>query len=671
VKSEFRSHESAARLRAYPQFLILGVVLALGASSLVCLKSPRVPTWDTQVNLPLQDNTYRLLDLLDRKYFSVGADSVIQFYAEAKIDTTRPISRIQLSPKPIASSFGLGDLLLTGDYTGRFALALEDILNTPLPEQPMLLPIPAFDFAVLREVSINGIHSAELQQGVARVTVRNFSNVGLDSARVGSDLATVGFSNIRPQSGQSERQALDGGVLGTRNDVVFSGGSAGSNGIPVLVCRYDSLVVEYQLDSLRLLAAEVRLPAAHAGRKLFLGVTASNSFALESLALVQGYAELGFANNFAFPVTIDYTVAKLNARGRVDLAPFGSQSVALDLAGRALANSGLTNSLLDVYTEVSTAASGEYVQVDKRQGLGINAAIKGMRPSYLAGELGLPLYITSPKESLPRLLPNGLSALRLPHCRMDVRIASEVGFRARVNLHIVGTNAAGDSVRLEREFQVPPGAPGDPRVSEFHVPLASVLNIGPDKVSVSYDIGIWGRGKIDERGYACGIASVSTPLRLALAHDTIELGSRVVEIGQSLREQIARYMVAGEVSAEIDNHFPLGMNACVVLTREPEPSDSGSEVRGPETDSSQLATDAVSIPVGVPAGVVDASQVCRGSTDTVVTGTLDEPGLGVFRNPRIRARLLLYVPDSDTVEIRQQDYLRIRSRAALKLKLGG
>ena len=671
MKSEVRSQKLEARKCARAQSLILVVALALGAFSFECLKAPRVPTWDTQINLPLQDNTYRLLDLLDHKYFSVGADSVLQFYAEAKIDTTRPISRIQLSPRPTVSSFTLGDLLLTGNYTGRIALALEEILQVPLPDEPMLLPIPGFDFAVVRNVSINGIHWAELQQGVARVSLRNFSNVELDSTRVACDFATVGFRNVRPQSEQSERQALDGGVLGARNDVVFSGGSCGSNGTPVLVCRYDSLVIEYQLDSLRLLAAEVQLPAAQAGRKLFLGVTASNSFALESLALVQGYAELAFANNFAFPVTIDYAIAKLNSQGRVELGAFGSQTVAIDLTGRSLTNSGLTNSLLEVGTEVSTAASGEYVQVDKRQGLAVNSAIKGMKPSYLAGELGLPLYITSPRESLPRLLPNGLSALRLPHCRLDVRVASEVGFRSRVSLHIVGTNSAGDSVRVEREFQVPPGAPGDPRVSEFHVPLASVLNIGPDKVSVSYDIGIWGRGKIDERGFACGLASVSTPLRLALAHDTIELGSRVVEIDQTLRDKIARYMVAGEVCAEIDNHFPLGMNACVVLTRAAESSDSGSEARGPESDSGQVATDAVTIPVGVPAGIVDGSQVCRGSTDTVVTGVLDEPGLGVFHNPRIRARLLLYVPDSDTVEIRQGDYLRIRSRAALKLKLGG
>ena len=510
---------------------------------------------------------------------------MIQFYAEAKIDTVWPISKIQLSPRPTVSSFSLGDLLLTGNYTGRIALALEDILNMPLPDEPMLLSIPAFDFAVLRNVSINGIHWAELQQGVARVSLRNFSNVGLDSARVACDIASIDFRDITPQSGQSGRQALAGGIVATRNEVVVSGGSRGTNGMPVLVCRYDSLVIEYQLDSLRLLAAEVQLPAAHASRKLFLGVTASNSFSLESLSLVEGYAELAFANSFAFPVTIDYAIAKLNQQGRVELGAFGSRSVAIDLAGRSLANSGLTNSLLDIGAEVSTAASGEYVQIDKRQGLAVNSAIKGMKPGYLAGELGVPLYITSPRESMPSLMPNGLSALRLPNCRLDVRVTSAVGFRARVNLHIVGTNSAGDSVRLDREFQVAPGKPGDPRASEFHVPLASVLNIGPDKVSVSCDIGIWGRGKIDEQGYACGLASVSTPLRLALAHDTIDLGSRVVEIDQYLREKIARYMVAAEVTVEVNNHFPLGMNACVVLTREPEPADSGSEVRGPETDS--------------------------------------------------------------------------------------
>jgi hypothetical protein len=654
------------------QSLVLVLALMMGAISFVCLKAPRAPSWDTEINLPLSDNTYRLMDLLDRRYFSVGPDSVLQFFAAVKIDTIRPISRIHLSPNPVASAFGLADFVLTGKYAGRITLALQDLLNQPLPEQPMLMPIPAFAFTVQRVVSIAGIRSAVVLRGSAEVSAANHSNVEFESLRVACDLATLSFPAVAPQSEQSRRQALDGGSVAADNEVAIAGSSRGSNGRPVLVSRRDSLVFEFELDSLRLASAELQVPAAKTGRKVFLGVTASNSFTLDSVMFAQGWSELVFQNGFPFAITAEYTIAELGKNGNLSLPGFGAETVEVDLAGRSLSNSGLRNSLLTIDVKVATIASGDYVTIVKGQGLALNSRIQGIVPSYIAGVLGAPLYVTSPRETLPGLLPKGFSSVRLPRCRLDLKVASGVRFRMHLNLHIVGRNRAGDSSRIERELQVEPGYPNDPRVAEFHVPLAGILDIGPDQLSVSYDIGLWGRGEVEQGSFTCGNASVSTPLHLALAHDTIDMGSRIVTFDQSTRDRIARYLVAGEVCAEVENHFPLGMNACVVLRADsgvspyvPESSNSGTG------DERQGENDAVALPFEIPAGVVDRNQVCRHSSDTIVTGAVGESQLGIFRNPRIAAHLLLYVPDTDTVELREQDFVRIRSRAILKLRLGG
>jgi hypothetical protein len=653
------------------QFLVLVLALMMGTISSVCLKAPRAPTWDTQINLPLQDNTYQLMDLLDRRYFSVGPDSVLQFFAAVKIDTIRPISRIHLSPNPVASAFGLADFVLTGKYTGRITLALQDLMNEPLPEQPTPMPIPAFAFTVQRVIGINGIRQAVVLRGIAEASVANYSNVEFESLGVACDLTTLSFAAVEPQSQQTHRQVLDGGSLAADNEVAIAGSSRGSNGRPVLVSCRDSLAIEFQLDSLRLASAELQVPAANAGRKVFMGVTASNSFTLDSVTFAQGWSELVFQNGFPFAVTADYTIAELGRHGDLSLPPFGAETVEIDLAGRSLSNSGLRNALLTIDLHVATIASGDYVTIDKRQALSLNSTIQEIVPSYIAGVLGLPLYVTSPRETLPGLLPKGFSSVRLPRCRLDLKVASGIRFHTHLNLHIVARNQAGDSALIDRELQVEPGSPNDPRVAEFHVPLAGILDIGPDQLSVSYDIGIWGRGEVETGSFACGNASVSTPLNLALAHDTIDMGSRIVAIDQSTRDKIARYLVAGQVCAEVENHFPLGMNACVVLTQVPESQDSGSGLDGPGTDSSQGAADAVALPFEIPAGVVDQNQVCRHSSDTTVAGEVDESQLGIFHNSRIAAHLLLYVPDTDTVEIRGEDFVRIRSRAVLRLRVGG
>lgn len=669
MESEIRNRKSEARERAgtrvwtslnSPQFLVLALALVLGAIALVCLKAPREPSWDMEINLPISDNTYRLLDLLNHRYFSVGPDSVIQFYAAATIDTVRPISRIQLSPAPLSKNLSLADFLLAGKRTGRIVLTLQDLLNMPLPEQRTLMPIPAFDFTIDRNLSIGGIRSADMRSGTVHVSVHNFSNVALDSLCLGCDMGLLRFTGVGPQSGQSLRAALDGDSLGAENEVLIAGGSSGSNGRPIPVARDDSVAIDFQLDSLRLVSGEMRLPAAHTERTLFMGVTASNSFALDSVTFAQGSAQLLFQNGFPVQVTVAYTIAELDLRGNLALQPFSVETVEIDLAGRTLAGSRPPDSLLSINVRAAMVASHDYVSIDRQQSLALNGTTEGISPGYLAGSLNQPLYLTARLETLPELLPNGSSALRLPHCGMDLVVTSGIGFPLHLDLHIAARNKTGDSECLDRHLLVAPGNPDYPQVAEFHISLARLLNIGPEHLSVSYNVGIWGRGEIMERSFACGNASVSTPLRLALAHDTIDVGSRIVTLDQSTRDRIDRYLVAGEVQAEVENHFPLGMNALVVLTQVPDSTDSAG---------GKQACAPVALPVEIPAGAVDRNEVCCHSSDTTVTGGLDSTQLSVFHNPRFAAHLLLYIPNTDTVEIREQDFVRIRTRATLKLKV--
>jgi len=665
VKSEVRTRESEVGSRTTgvrAQSLALALVLALGGASLVCLKAPRVPSWDTAVNLPLSDNTFRLLDLLDRRYFSVGSDSAMQFCAAVNFDTVRPISRIQLSPNPLSKSLGLADFMLTGKYAGRIVLALQDLLNETLPEQPTLMPIPAFTFSIDRSVSIGGIRSAEVRSGAVRVSVHNFSNVALDSLCLGCAMASLRFVGVEAQSGESLRAGLDGDSIGAENEVLIAGGSRGSNGRPIPVARDDSLVIDLQLDSLRLVSGELQVPAANVERTLFLGATANNSFALDSVTFAQGSAQLEFQNGLPVPVRVTCTIAELDWHGNLALPPFGVETVGIDLTGRTLGNSGSRNSLLTVDVRAATAASGDYVSIDQQQSLSVKATVQGMKPSHLAGTLRAPLCTTTPRKTLPGPLPNGFAALRLPRCRMDVVVTSGTHFRTRLKLHVVAVNKSGDSAWIDREVQMEPGRPDDPRTAEFHVPLAGLLNIGPEHLGVSCDIKVWGRGDVGENSSICGNASVSTPLRLMLVRDTIDMGSRIVTIDRSTRDRIDRYLVGGEVRAEIENHFPLGMNALVALTQVPDSADSAG---------SERACAPVELPVEIPAGVVDQREICRRSVDTTVTGELDSSQLDVFRNPRFAAHLLLYVPSTDTVEIRDQDFVRIRTRATLKLRVGG
>ncbi|MEO0109104.1 MAG: hypothetical protein ABIK62_08075 [candidate division WOR-3 bacterium] len=631
--------------------------LGLGALTLSCLKGPRVPTWDTEVTIPLFTGTFHLMDVLPGDFFSVGPDSVIQFQAHADIDTIRPMADFVLTGSTQTTSFSLADLNLRGAYAARLKFGLEEVLGLPLPEEPTPLPIPPFEFRLLRIAPIDCLRSAELLRGTLILTVENHSNCRLDSIQLRSPvLGICRLYDIAPLDRREQRQRLGAQRIQDQNEFQLIGGSSGSGGRLVPVSRHDSLVIIVGFDSVRLAAACLRLPQAQTTKKTYLGVTAGRAFTLDSAVFAQGHAELRLVNDFTFPVAISLRIARLGFERDLWLEPTSSCPVWIDLTGRSLSNNSLTNSLVDVVARLTVPATADYVTITKDQCLTYDAQLCDLKPSFLAGELREPRYVTPSQESLPRLLPSGIPALRLPRCELRLKFTSAIGFRGRINLHIRARNRAGDTARLDRVLYLSPGSPDYPRTHEFSIPLYSVLSIAPEQIQVSYDIAISGRGQIQSAGYAAGRAGVATPLRLALCSDTVDLGGRVVELDQATRDIIARYLVSGEVSADLGNHFPLGMAGRVVLC----PTDSGQE-----------NTDQISIPVCIPAGGTNDNHFCETRTDTTVKGELDEQSLVIFHNPRIRTRFILYLPETDTVAIRGQDYLNISSRAVLRLRVGG
>jgi hypothetical protein len=652
-----------AGCRALPVFLAV-----LFFSGLACLKSPKPPSWDTQLTLPLTDNTFRLMDILPGKYFSVNADSSVQFQAQTTIDTIRPISTLAVSGQPFASSFHLSDLALSGAGSARVKLGLEEVLGVSLPEEPTVLPVPGFEFSLDRSFALDRIRQADLLRGTVRIELANYSNVPLDSLVADNVLTGMcRFAPVEANSGTRTNRSLRAGQVTSQNPLQLRGGGAGV--AQALVSSRDSMVLTVEFDSLRLSSAELKVPQARASKKLFLGVAANHPFTLDSALFSAGRAEVKLNNSFPFPVNITLRIPKLGYCGDVPVGPGATQTVNIDLAGRALSNNGLTNSLLDVNSSLAVAAGEDYCSITKDQSLALASQMQDLVPDFLAGDLRQPMYVTAPQETMPQFFPTGLPALRLPGCMLTLKLVSAIGFRARLNLHIFGINKTGDTARIDQTVYIAPGSPEFPNLTEEVIPLRRVMNIGPEHLYLTYDIGVSGRGSIEKAGYSTGQAAVSTPLRLALCADTIDLGGRVVEIDQGVRDKIARYLVAGEINADIGNHFPLGMNACVTL--KPVLAGPDSSAGGGERESDIRSTDTLAIPVGIPAGGLSRDRTCQSRTDTTVVGTVDETSLAIFHSPKIRVGIRLFMPETDTVVLRGQDYFRLATRAVLKLRVGG
>lgn len=634
------------------------LIILFGAVLLACLKAPRAPSWDTTVTLPLFDRTVRLMDILPKNYFSVGADSVIQFHAEARIDTLRPGEAITFASEPATATFQLRDLTITGDFVSRLSISLEELLGIALPEEPVRLPVAPFSFVLDRQFTVSRIREAELLSGRIQIQLENHSQVPLDSLRLTSELVgNQRVTGILPNRTRTLCRQLGASRITTENRFRLIGGGTGTGQESVLVSRADSLVISFAFDSLRLISAELQPQLAEAGRRLMLGVAASKPFRLDSVVFAHGYAELNLANNLPLPLNLILDIPRLACTRTLQIPALSNQPVIIDLAGKSLASTGLNNSLLAVNVRLAVTPDNNFVRITKDQTFTLVTRLSNLQPAYLRGELREPLYVTPEPETLPRLLPSGLPGMRLPRCRLELRLTSAIGYAGRLNLRIRGQNKAGDTALLERTIYLAPGSPEFPRTTEYVLPLHHVLSIGPEQLQFAYSFAVSGYGTLQQNSFISGSAVIATPLRLALCADTVDLGEKMIPIDQGIRTKLERYLVAGELQADVRNHFPLGMQACVFLR--------------PDTATGPAESHPLVLPLGIPTGTVDAAQCCQQAADTTLTGTIDEPALGIFHSPRLKCRILLYVPSTDTVQIREQDYLRVIARAALRLRVGG
>ncbi len=639
-------------------YQVVLVVLSLVLVGIFCLRPPAFPRWDTTLNIPLYQSTFRLVDFLDSTRFQVQPDSTINFACDFPIDTVTPEGVIDLVSVDETSRIALGDFMFTDIPKGHVGMSLEQLIGMPVPDSGLKQAVPPFEMTLLRECSLPGVANAEVMLGVMRTTLSNQTGIPIDSVVICLPLGKVRFGNVQPRTTQSSRADIGGVHICSPMSVVISLGSAGTGADTVRLLKSDSLLLEVMVDSLQVSNARVRIPIAKARRLCRVSTGSSQPFKIDSLTLASGLCRITLANDFDVPVNAELTVPKLSKSQDYRIRGHHSTVVEFDLSGMRIDNRSKTNSLLDFEVIAVPDPSEELVDLTKHDGLVIGYETRQLKPVCIAGEFQRPVYAASVLETLPQLIPYGIKGLRVPNAELMLDIENSIGFPLELQLGLVAHRDGEEAARLDRLLVVPAGEFGAPRAFESVLGVTDLVNAGADFIIFEHTVRMTGRGSYTSGAWVAGRAAMCTPLRLAFVSDTVAGPTKSVQLQQSHRNLIAEHLVGGEVKLSVANQFPTGFAGWLAIAPD--------STAAPDPD---VLVDEILVPFGVPTGRLDHLGNCVGESDTVVQFFLDSLEATLFRRSPLKAQLFLVLEPTDTLNFRTTDHLRIGVLVELRVRV--
>lgn len=653
---------------------ILGLVSFFYFLSFRCLERPQLPSWNTEITVPLINDTYRIADLLKASSkFRVLDDSIVQFYTEFNIDTIKPKKLLNLSEQNYYQHTTISEFQIESLYVGRLVLSLNDIIGAWLPESTVKVIISSFTQTINTWINLQDLRWLELNSGILKCRAQNFTNLSFDSLIIKNSLiSNLRINGIDPNSNGLSRHKLEYTYLETPLPVQVVLGSPGSFPDSINVCGLDSLVIEFMIDSLKVTRGELRLPEIRAKKQTAMNISNDQRFRMDSLELATGEALLNFFNSFPSAIWINLTIKKVNYNQTFRIESRDCRVVPVSLAGLKLNRTDLSDGSFNnsisfaIDVDLTSESCREIVTFERDDGLIFNCQLTNLSFRYLFGEWIQPIYLTLPEKTLFSFPKQGMCGIKVAHAEVSLHLLNTIGFPAAVRYLIFAHKDSGNSIYQVENINIPPGSDDFPTELNLTIPVTDIINFGASQIKYSIDVQFSGQGRINAYSFIRGNGCLSTPLRIAFNDDTTFFGEYRFGLSEKDRQTIidwqsGRYgikVIAAELYLNLSNHFPVSFDARLVVAK--------------DTTGTNYLSDSIVIPIHIPAGTVGLmtqNPHCIQATDSTLVIGLDEEAIRIFTYPKLKSHLFLYSIPSDTVTIHAKDYLSFLSHATIKLQV--
>jgi hypothetical protein len=572
-------------------------LLALAALSLNCFNEPLapvMPTWDTQLTVPLGSRTYTLGELIakDSALLKVGTGNQVVIAKSVQVKPTYVNDLLSISPKDTSVQIQLGAFTVT---------AADQRTPVDIPWLPKGFTIPVPDTTMsLSDVQskIESFESMTVKSGTISLTLENKLPVAmnvLSPIRLvdlsGNVMATFTFNpaTIPAFGSRSASDNLSGKAVTSDYRITGLQFHTPGSATPVQIPNGDLLVGVISTSNLKATQATLSdIPSQSLTSADTAKLRIDDSTLVREIHLKSGGMSLSFRNNIAvgmrFKVKFNELMKRVGStyvsyEDSIYLAPNGTGSLPLNLSGTRIrsANGNLINSL-NVLGSVSIPASkGPMVTISetdkvlismtKTSNLVVDSAVGVLKPTWVNvdSRIGLNLGTAIKKFS---------GNVNIPAAQLGLATISSIGFPADAYVKIGARKANGDSVFLNlpaSQRRLMPGQDGiqfdAAEVGSFLSQLASQL---PDSLRISgrilvnphdvYTPSTAGVGTVGSNSSVSGSLNVSLPLTVGIqdgsVRDTLVIGDSAGTKATKIDPATINRYNRGKVYIELENGLP-------------------------------------------------------------------------------------------------------------------
>jgi hypothetical protein len=662
----------------------LTVVFLLVLSSCVP-KTPEVPTWEVELNLPLSEGRTTLAEVVEKtEELFVGGDSLLGFRFEQGVETIEvgESLRVDSFTEEVDTAY-LGNMTIRPDEAETTGVGLTEIWPQAGNYQGQKVIIDEAFFPAINKVlhPYDYFDSLGIHSGVMRLTVVNDSTLQIVNLQLrvldNVDLDTVGTVTVDTLKRGEEvtRQVVI--VDDTLSDsftirLTADNFSSGGDSVTIDSASTIDVIVDFPSD------LEVDFAKSRVAPQSFEKADSARfeNLSIESAQIFSGSVSIEIENHLPIQSWLTLRLPNLQKGGKVVSRNFLLEAAVTDtvnihLTGAQFSSSRpaptgylqveLADTTVDTDTVKVTLSNKDYISAQVRLGK--------LQLQSLTGILDTTRLELSPfTEKID--IPEGLTGIELqdPILRLDFHASGD--FPVILDLRFLGTNQRGQTKALNLQDTLRfAGGEGVLTFDKDNSNLVEFLEIMPDSIELDLDQSslLLGDGhtliEVHSSDTLAGEVIIESPMWAVIAQTRFQGSEDEIERIE-IEEKFTTELLSGEIRYTLYNHLPTGISRIDFYLSE----DSASVYANPEVTIG---------PASMNPGIFDNTGRVITPDTTVGTVPLSRDQLDIFRNPNKNESKFIYLgyavviggTGGEAVKIYQSDYLEHKLSATLRIKL--
>lgn len=682
---------------------ILALFIAFEISN-CSFESPKIPTWELPINIPIIDKKYTMEELAtDYEEIFIGENGQLGIRFEGDFDTTFIKNRLRISDVTETIKLDLGTFEVPALGARADVFRFSQLWHDAAAHNGQTVSVPAFSFSDIEGSPIGTIdfYSTLLKRGYARIVVRNNLHVPLHDLVLtykdkitNSQITQFTIENIAPMDSAVKELNFGGKTIPQTTVWVISGTSPGSEGATVSVNQAQTVELYIQFMDVLIQNITARIPSLDLTQEqmLFFG----DEITLHEARSDSGKLVIKIENSTPLGTQFDLVLQQIVNNGNgaplhmnVRLSPYQKTEQIFDLSNHTLRmdvkNDGAgSETPLDIVggTEPS---QDNYVTLADEHYISISVSLQDIVLTYIRGivekqeivpdkvqkEIDLPDYVENP------------GTFNLKSGRFELIFVNSINVPVEFDGKVIGFNRNGRSESILINHPLKRGTNTLPEstvvVLDENDNLIDFLNLPPilieavgrlwvgDGVTmgeVSADDFIYGSFRFETAAAAQWNTTLinADTTEIRILPEKWDAGNKTNSV-TTLDGEITKNLQSAKLLVQMENHIPVGADIrflmhtdSTALFTNPKVILGPLHLKAPSTDDNGRVSGAL----------VYEQALILSSKDSEIfknTGDVEKP---IF----IATEITLNGTNGKTVQVFSDDYLVVKAMATIMTRVG-